>query len=526
MLKLNLGIIGTGLLFAVGCSGGDLGRSETGSASASGNDTAVGSTSEEIVRGTTENGRNYVMYLRIGYQSVTSGHQTMGNCSAVLYAPRTLLTAAHCIRPIRNAGTPNQFVDNVSRMLVYIGNNYDADLQALTTAGGGDPFNGVPAAPAASKWMKADSWEAHPSYDATGTLYPDLALVYLDREPRLPTTPTPTKIDALPIGRTRLGQSAVGLPFTVVGYGANIAFSEDIQQNAGAGLKRSGLSPFVGTPVTNPLPPHPHPGLGNPTVVAGLLQLNGTAPNANGCAGDSGSPTIRSFNGQEQVWGISSWTGDFCEKFSYYTRLDAHLPFLDAGYQKGGQAQTSPRLECVATNPNGGLRAYFGYNNANGVIVNVPYGTNNQFAADTTNQRPTSFKPGDHPYVFGVNIPNGQTISYKLSPPNSSTTTLNVNASSPRCAPTSLTTACAQSCDASTAACPGSTQSFEDCAAFCRTWQTDVGVCVQEFANYNLCIAGLPASQFTCDPDFGGFPNEGNCQTQIDALNACFENPT
>jgi hypothetical protein len=518
MLKWDLGIVGTGLLFAVGCGGGDLGRPEPG------RESEIGSEASEIVRGTTENGRNYVMNIRLAYNSINTqtGAQLTGNCSAVLYAPRTLLTAAHCINPIRNAGKPTQFVDSVASILVYIGNNYAADLQALTSAGNGRPEDAVPAPPVASKWMKADSWETHPSWDPVGTLYPDLALVYLDREPRLPTN---TKVDALPIGRTRLGQSAVGLPFTIVGYGANVAFSEDIQQNAGSGVKRVGLSPFVGPPITNPLPPHPHPGLGNPTVVAGLMQLNGQSPNANGCAGDSGGPAIRNFDGQERVWGIASWTGDFCENFSYYTRLDAHLPFLDAGYQKGGQASTTPRLECVATRPSGGLRAYFGYNNANGVIVNVPYGANNQLTADATNQRPTVFKPGSHPYVFGVNIPNGQTITYKLSPPNSTTTTLNVNASSPRCPATSLDTACAQSCDASTAACPAS-QSFEDCAAFCRTWQTDVGVCVQEFANYNLCIATLPTSQFTCDPDFGGFPNEGNCQAQIDALNACFENPT
>ncbi len=255
-------------------------------------------------------------------------------------------------------------------------------------------------------------------------------------------------------------------------------------------------------------------------MLAGLFQLNGNSPNANGCAGDSGGPAIRNVNGQDYVWGIASWTGDFCENFSYYTRLDPFLPFLDAGYQKGGQAPTTPRLECVAARPGGGLRAYYGYNDANGVIVNVPYGTNNQFAADTTNARPSQFKPGDHPYVFGVSFNAGQTLSWRLSPPNSPTTTLTVNSSSPRCPATTLPTACAQSCDASFAACP--TQTFEDCTAFCRSWETDVGVCTQEFANYNLCLGTQPVSSFTCDPDFGGFPNEGVCQAQIDALNNCF----
>jgi hypothetical protein len=505
MRRLNLAIVG--LVLATGCGAAD-------------GDESTADTQASIVRGTTENGRNYVMNLRFVYNSfdTQTGARLTGNCSGVLYAPRTVLTAAHCINPIRNAGTPNQFTDSVAQTLVYIGNNYAADLQALTTAGGGDPYNGVAAAPAASRWMRADSWETHPSWAPTTTLYADLAVVYLDREPRLP--PNNTKVDALPIGRTRLGNSAIGLPFTIVGYGANVAFSADIQQNAGSGIKRSGLAPFVGAPVTNPLPPHPHPGVLIPSVAASLFQLNGNAPNANGCAGDSGGPSIRNFDGQERVWGIGTWTGDFCENFQYETRLDGFLPFLDAAYQKGGQATTVPRLECVATRPGGGLRAYYGYNNQNGVNVSVPYGTNNQLSADTTNARPTVFQHGNHPYAFGVNFTASQTITWKLSPPNSPTTTLNASAASPRCSTTSLPPVCAQSCDAQLAACPGS-QTFEDCNVFCRSWETDIGICVEEFTAYNACLATQGTSSFTCDPDFGPFPNEGVCQAQVDAFNGC-----
>ncbi len=174
----------------------------------------------------------------------------------------------------------------------------------------------------------------------------------------------------------------------------------------------------------------------------------------------------------------------------------------------------------MATRPGGGLRAYFGYNNANGVNVSVPYGANNQFAADTGNLRPSLFKVGDHPYVFGINFTAGQTLSYRLSPPNSPTTTLTVNANSPRCSPTALSTACAQSCDASLAQC--SSQSFEDCVQLCRSWETDVGVCTPEWSRYNACLGTKGPSSFVCDPDFGSFPNEGVCQAQLDALNACF----
>ena len=483
-------------------------------------DPSVEEINSPIVRGTTENGRDYVMQLRFEYNgfNTQTGAQLTGNCSGVLYAPRTVLTAAHCLNPIRNAGTPQQFVDTVRSALVYIGNNYAADLQALTTAGGGVPANGVTAAPAASRWMRADSWETHPNWDAVGTLFPDLAVVYVDREPRLP--PNNTKVDALPIGRTRLGSSAVGLPFTIVGYGASKAFSADIQQNEGAGIKRTGTAPFVGAPVTSPTPPHPHPGLGNATVRNGLFQLNGTAPNANGCAGDSGGPSIRNFDGQERVWGVGTWTGDFCESFQYHTRLDPFLPFLDTSYQKGGQAATIPRLECVTPRTGGGFRAFFGYNNANGVIVNVPYGMNNQFPADTGNLRPTAFLPGNHPYQFAVGLGQTQSIQWKLSPPNSPTTTLNVSAASARCDLNSVAGSCAVSCDAQDALhCPS--QPFAACVESCRVFET-IGFCVAEWTAFQRCLATQPPSAFVCDPDFGVFPNEGICQSQLDALNACF----
>ena len=86
----------------------------------------LGQTEEAIVRGQTENGRNYVMNLRIEYQSVdlSTGVQNIGFCSSVLFAPRVLLTAAHCINPVRNAGAPDEFVDTPARILAYVGNNF------------------------------------------------------------------------------------------------------------------------------------------------------------------------------------------------------------------------------------------------------------------------------------------------------------------------------------------------------------------------------------------------------------------
>jgi len=33
-------------------------------------------------------------------------------------------------------------------------------------------------------------------------------------------------------------------------------------------------------------------------------------------------------HGKERVVGVMSWTGDFCEEFSYYVRVNHVLPFI------------------------------------------------------------------------------------------------------------------------------------------------------------------------------------------------------
>jgi hypothetical protein len=465
----------------------------------------LGQLGEAIVRGQTENGRNYVMNLRIAYQSVSlpSGVQNVGFCSSVLFAPRVLLTAAHCINPIRNAGTADEFVDSAVSVVAYVGNNFAADLAAL----GPDPLAAVPAAPAASRFMRADSWETHPSWDVE-TLFPDLAVVYLDRQPRIPPN---TIVDPLPVGRTRLGAATVGQLMTIVGYGASRSLNAEGTLLEGTGVKRRGTSPFVGTPITNPLPPDPHPGILLPSVRNGLMQLNGKAPNANSCSGDSGGPAIRNVSGQDYVFGISSWGGNFCESFSYYTRLDPFLPFVDASYRKGGQAPVVPRLECVAPRTAGGFRAYYGYDNQNGVNVSVPYGNNNSFARDTQNARPSTFTPGDHPFEFGVSFTAGQTLTWKLSPPNSPTTTLNATSQSPRCAANNRGFVCAQACDATVAA--GCGESFADCMDGCFQFYQDIPGCDPELDAYHRCVAQTPPSGFEC---FDGFSFALECGPVLD----------
>ena len=473
----------------------------------------LGQLESSIVRGQTENGRNYVMNLRIEYQSVnlSTGAQNVGFCSSVLFAPRVLLSAAHCINPVRNAGAADEFVDRPSRIMAYVGNNFAADFAAL----GADPFAAIPAAPAPSRFMVADSWETHPNWDVA-TLFPDLAAVYLDRQPRLPPNQI---IDPLPVGRTRLGNANVGQLMTIVGYGASKANDAQVTQVEGTGVKRRGTSPFVGAPITNPLPPDPHPGILNATVRNGLMQLNGKAPNSNACAGDSGGPAIRNVSGQDFVFGISTWGGNFCEDFSYYTRLDPFLPFVDDSYLKGGQAPVVPRLECVAPRASGGFRAYFGYGNANGVVVNVPYGNNNSLTLDTRGARPQRFLPGDHPFEFGVSFTSSQKPSWRLAPTNSPVTVSTASNESPRCAADNRGFICAQACEATLAAACGE-DTYGACLDSCFQLYEDIPGCDPFVNEFQRCVAETPPSGFEC---FDGLGYALECFTLLDeGLAECF----
>jgi len=461
----------------------------------------------DVVRGSVENGRNYVMNLRIEYNSVSlpSGNRNVGFCSSVLFSPRVLLTAAHCITPVRTTPQGGTFVDSPLLIMAYIGNNFQADLAAL----GPNPSAAVPPPPAASRFMLADSWETHPTWNAD-ILFPDLAAVYLDRPPRLPPN---TIVDGLPVGRSRLGAANVGQLMTIVGYGASRALNAQVTQVEGQGIKRRGTLPFVGQPIINPLPPDPHPGVLLPNVRNGLMELNGDAPNANSCAGDSGGPAIRNVGGQDFVFGISTFGGNFCEDYAYYTRLDPFLPFVDQSYSRGGQAPLRPRLECITPRTGGGFRAYFGYNNENGIFVSVPYGNNNSFPRDTQNRRPNRFAPGDHPFFFNLDFTAGQTLSWRLAPTNSPTTQLTVTSASPRCAPDNRGFVCAQACDASQAAACGEPR--DACTNTCFQLYEGITPCEPAMDTFHRCVAQTPRTGFEC---FGTFPFALACGPLLDAV--------
>lgn len=450
-------------------------------------DESVSKSSEAIRNGQTENGRQYVVALRIEMNDATTRF-----CSGVLFAPRTVLTAAHCV-------SDENTLAEATRVLVYAGNNYDADIAPLLP-----DLEGVPPPPQTSKFMWADSWETHPNWN-TDLIFPDLAAVYLDRKPNF---------DPLPLDRNRLGSSDVGSALTLFGYGAI-----DGSGN-GARVKRRGASQYRGAPLLAdaPIGPDRHPGITNQTVVNGLLKAGGTSAQA--CLGDSGGPAIKNRWGQDYVAGIFSWGTTDCTSFSYYTRIDPFLPFVDEAYRKGGQAVVKPRLECVQSLPNSKFRAYFGYQNDNGINVQVPYGTKNSFAQDSSSQRPTNFIHGAHGFDFRVTASNSTTMSWKLSPTNSPTTTVTAKSSSPKCSTSNPAFVCATACEASLAL--GCGETFRECQASCigeYEFFSAFG-CDAESRAVNQCVAGLPSSSFECFDSPHGFPVDG-CQDENDALIAC-----
>lgn len=423
------------------------------------------------------------------------------SCSGTYVAPRVVLTAAHCVPP-----------GNVFRGLVYWGNDLAADFGQL--------FSPVPPPGQPSLWAQLDSWEVHPDF-LVNPFDADMAAVYLDRKP---------PFDPLPLYRNRLDASFQGKFATLVGWGANKALSEDTQENEGFGIKRTGKAPIVGTPTLADYQPDPSdvPFL-TPTVRSHNVKLNGTAPNANLCAGDSGGPIIVNQFGQDYVGGVASRTGPWCENLSIYTRIDPYLPFLDTAHRRGGQEKVVPSLDCVDTRVNGKLAAYFGYKNDNGVSVTVPYGSANSLPLDVTNERPTLFKPGDKRFQVGIDFTPGETVVWRLSPPYSPVTEVRATSSSPRCMDDKFRR-CARYCEATMAS--ECIEEFNVDWQFCidtcvdgyRQWEND---CEDEWAQVLACVAATPPAEenWTCEPFAETLPRPPACDPYVIAALDCLYPP-
>ena len=251
-------------------------------------DSDVRAASGAIVRGEVEFERNQVMLVE-AFRA--DGGSSL--CSGTLFAPRAILTSAHC-------------TDQAILAIVYWGNDYWYDFYQLL-----DPYT-EPA-----NFRFSVEIVQHPRFN-TDDLDSDVSVVHVDRD---------FPFDPMPIAFRKLSRRYKGRDVEIVGYGAE----ESDESNAGGpGIytKRSGITEFEGSPPRFPLPPNPHPGLTNPRIRHQLMQLDGNAPNANACFGDSGGPAIMHLAGKDRIVGVITWGGDFCEEFTYATRINHVLPFV------------------------------------------------------------------------------------------------------------------------------------------------------------------------------------------------------
>ncbi len=454
----------------------------------------------EIIRATSNGGRDQVVLL---YGVLNNGGRIL--CSGSYYAPRVVVTAAHCVP------------SNTYQMFVYYGDNYQQDLSELTS----DGFIGLVPPPLGgpSHWSQADSWQVHPNYD--GNLNrADIATVFLDRKP---------PFDPLPLYRNRVNS---GVQMTITGWGSNSAPTPTT--GAGSGVERTGRTITLGSPTAADYhPDDPNPGVLDPAVRQAWLKTNGAAPWSNGCFGDSGGPLILNQFGQDYVAGVGNWTGLSCEEYNLFARIDSYLPFLDLSYKRGGQDVLKPTLACVTPNPQGSLTAVFGYQNDNGVAISTPYGSKNASARDTSNLRPTRFETGVHPWGFGVDFTTGQTASWTFAPDNNPSITVNATPSSPRCTAAQVVdSSCVLQCRAQLRSpCPRVEES-DNCIQFCsdigHTVADVIPGCNDERVTWQNCVnATAPAAaNWTCNAEdefgiFGKSPQSKVCVNQQTAYSNC-----
>jgi hypothetical protein len=409
-------------------------------------------------------------------------------CSGVLVAPRVVITAAHCV------------TDFVERTIVYYGDDVTADQDLFY--GDDDPSN---------PWTVATTWAQHPDYDPN-LHFPDLAAVYLPRE--LPFEPA--KLLRTPLRRHDLDRE-----MTISGWGASAALTPDLSEFEGVGVQRTARFPYLGSPtVSDFVPEDPNNGLFVPSIRARLAKFDGTAPESNSCAGDSGAPIFVKRGNQQYVAAINFFTGLSCEGYSMATRVEPFLDYFDDAIAKGGELPIAPKLRCVDQAADGSYTAFFGYENPNAVAVDIPFGRDNKLREDTLGVRPTQFLPGSHPWDFFVEFGRRDRLDYEVRSGGDGCREREKRAvatsRSPRCDADAPDVSCAQLCKGFDACGFDFGDCMTDCTSNIPFFEQELPQCLEPWTALNRCMGALSTE------DLCNFSSPPSCVDEMAAYEACF----
>lgn len=257
-MKFKLSLVVAMLCSLMGCAGESSDGVEDGDFDA---------TSSEIINGQADNGHPAVVAIR---WQVTTAKGTGGSiCTGTLVAPRTVLTAGHCVRP-EDASM------RFSNYEVVFGSNANS---------------------ATARRLPVASVVPHPRYNPQVFGAFDIGVVLLAAD--APVKPIPVA-KSLP--------NLTGRPVTHVGFGHTVSINRETKSGAG------GQKFMLTLPVTE----HSNITLRTGNGQSGI------------CNGDSGGPALANMNGGEVVVGVHSYIDDVdrCLRNGYSARTDIAYDFI------------------------------------------------------------------------------------------------------------------------------------------------------------------------------------------------------
>jgi secreted trypsin-like serine protease len=233
-------------------------------------------TTSDIINGDLAFGHSAVAAVR--WQVTTAEGSGSATCTGALIAPRTVLTAGHCVTP----------ADAVTRF-----SNYEV-------------YFGLNAKSVGATWRPAVGVVAHPSYDPSVFGAYDVAVIILAED--------------APVAPVQVASSMpdlTGSSVTHVGFGNTVSVSSQLKFGAGGYKWETTL------PVTEQSNITLRTGDGFSSI----------------CNGDSGGPAFVEVNGAEVVVGVHSYIDDNerCRRNGYSARTDIAFAFI-AQYGASGAA--------------------------------------------------------------------------------------------------------------------------------------------------------------------------------------------